>query len=155
MKTLIVFYSRTGTTKKVVERLAKELGADQEELIDQDKRGGALGYLKSGREAMQKKLATILPPQKDPSTYDLVIIGTPVWAHAMSCAIRTYLTEQKGKLSKIALFATQGGSGGETALRQIEELACLVARAKLIVTTKEAVKGDYEDKLNAFIKQLV
>ena len=154
MKTLIVFYSRTGTTKKVAERLARELNADLEELVDQDKRLGALGYLKSGREAMQKKLATILPPQKNPTDYDLVIIGTPVWAHAMSCAIRTYLTDQKGKVSKIALFATQSGSGGETVLRQIEELTGLVSRAKLIVTTKEAVKDGYEDKLNAFIKQL-
>ena len=56
MKPLVVFYSRTGTTKKVGEALADLLQCDSEELIDTKKRKGPLGFLRSGRDATRNKL---------------------------------------------------------------------------------------------------
>jgi menaquinone-dependent protoporphyrinogen IX oxidase len=148
MKTLIVFYSRTGITKRVAQKMAQELGADIEELMDTDKRIGAWGYMKSGKEAMQKKLAVIEPLQYNPVDYDLVIIGTPTWAFAMSCAVRAYLTEQKGKIKNIALLATHGSDGGERAIKQMTELSGLVSKADLVLTSKEVLKEDYKNKLS-------
>jgi len=154
MKSLVVYYSRTGLTKKVARRLAVELGAETEEIIDKKDRSGALGYLLSGREAMQKKLADIEPLKLDPANYDLVIIGTPTWAYSMSCAVRTYLTEQSGRLQQVAFFATHGGDGGQRAVSLMEELSGKKARASLVVTSKEAVKDSYQEKLKMFIKEL-
>lgn len=154
MKVLIVYYSRTGLTKKVAGRLAAELGAETEEIIDKKDRAGALGYLLSGREAMQKKLADIEPPKLDPASYDLVIIGTPTWAYTMSCAVRTYLTEQRDRFKQVAFFATHGGDGGARAIQFMEELSGKKARASLVVTSKEAVKDSYQEKLTQFIKEL-
>lgn len=80
MKTLVVFYSRTGKTRKVAMELATSLGADVEELIDQKNRMGIIGYIKSGRDAIWKKRARLQQTEKDPSAYDLVVLSTPVWA---------------------------------------------------------------------------
>ena len=55
MKTLVVLYSRTGTTKKVGEEIAAALKADVEEIIDTKKRSGPIGYVQAGRDAMKKK----------------------------------------------------------------------------------------------------
>lgn len=151
MKTLIVFYSRTGITKRVAQKLALELNADVEELIDKDKRAGAWGYIKSGREAMQKKLAIIEPPRYNPADYDLVIMGTPTWAYAMACALRTYLTSHKGEIKRIAFFATHGSDGGDKAIKQMEELSGQKALAEMLVTSKEAVRDDYSEKFQQFI----
>ncbi|MFH2027554.1 MAG: hypothetical protein ABIJ08_00305 [Nanoarchaeota archaeon] len=89
MKTLITYYSRTGTTRKVANEIAVQLGCDTDEIIDKTKRSGPLGYITSGRDAMKKSL-TEIETKKDPSQYDLVIIGTPIWAWTMAPAIRTY-----------------------------------------------------------------
>jgi len=151
MKTLVIYYSRTGMTKKLAENIAAELGADIEELIDKDKRKGALGYLKSGKEAMQKKLAVIEDLRYNPAEYDLVILGTPTWAYAMACALRTYLTDHKGEIKQAAFFATNTSDGGDKAIAQMEALSGLKARARLVLTSKEVLKNDYQNKLTEFI----
>jgi len=154
MKVLIVYYSRTGMTKKVALKLAGELGADTEELIDKNKRSGAIGYLMSGRDAMQKKLANIEPLRYNPAEYDLVILGTPTWAYAMACALRTYLTDHAGEIKQAAFFATHDGDGGDRAIKQMAELSGLKARAELVLTSKEAAQDNYPEKFKEFINLL-
>ena len=117
MKTLIVFYSITGTTRKVAHEIQKLLKADEEELIDKN-RSGPVGYLQAGKEATLEKLTEIKPIQKDPKKYDLVIIGTPIWAYNMCSAIRTYLTEKK--LKKVAFFCTMDNSGDDRTFKKMQ-----------------------------------
>jgi len=38
LKSLVVYYSRTGNTRFVAEKIAKEIGADFEEIVDKKKR---------------------------------------------------------------------------------------------------------------------
>ena len=154
MRTLVVYYSRTGITKKVAQKIALELKADIEELIDMDKRKGALGYLKSGREAMGKKLAVIETLHYNPLDYDLVIVGTPNWASTMASAVRTYLSDQKGKIKQAAFFVTQGSSGGEKVIRSMIELSGVEARAELVLTSKESVQDNYQEKFAQFIEKV-
>ena len=80
MKTLIVFFSRTGHTRKVAEKLQAELRCDLEELHDEKKRSGFWGYFFSGRDAMQKRPAKLTQLKSNPAEYELVILGTPIWA---------------------------------------------------------------------------
>ena len=108
MKILIVYYSRTGVTKKVAEILQQKLNCDSEEIISVKDRKGPIGYMISGREAMQGTLAEIKPIISNPADYELVIIGTPVWAFTMSSPTRTFLTEQKDKLKKVAFLSNHG-----------------------------------------------
>lgn len=153
MKTLVVYYSRTGLTKNVALALANKIGADLEEIVDTIKRPGVLGYVLSGREAITKKLALIETVKYNPADYDLVIIGTPLWAGTMSSPIRTYLTDHKGQLKKIALFTTQKADGQEKIFSILEEFIGLKSLANLAVLSKESVRGDYHAKLNTFIEQ--
>ena len=44
MRSLVVYYSRTGVTKKVAEAISRKLGSDVEEIIDQRDRSGPKGY---------------------------------------------------------------------------------------------------------------
>jgi flavodoxin len=154
MKILVVYYSRTGITKIVAEKLAAVLGADQEEIIDQSDRCGVIGYLRCGREAMKKILATIEEPRTDPAEYDLVIIGTPVWAGTMASPVRTYLTAQADKLKRVAFFVTQSGAGGNKTLDDMAELVRRKPVASLVVLSKEAVHSKYQEKLDQFVKVL-
>ena len=47
--TVVVYYSRSGTVRRVAEQLAALLGADLEEIRETKDRAGFLGLISSGR----------------------------------------------------------------------------------------------------------
>jgi flavodoxin len=154
MKTLILFYSRTGMTKKVADKLAVIFNADTEEIYDTVNRSGASGYLLSGRDATFKKLTTLKPLIHNINEYELVIIGTPVWAWTMSTPVRTLLTEQKDKINKVAFFCTQGGSGAEKAFIQMAQLLNKKPIASFSLLTKEVAQDKMSDVINDFATKI-
>lgn len=120
-KVLVVFYSRTGTVARVAEALARELGADLDQIEDACPRVGVGGYLRSAVEAIAKGVPSIRS-RVDPSGYDLVVLGSPVWVGTMAAPMRSYLFGQRGALRNVALFAVMAGAGAETALREMRAL---------------------------------
>ena len=106
MKTLIVYYSRTNVTKGIAEKLQKELDCDIEEITDDGKYNGKLGFLKGGMNASMGRSSDINPITKNPADYDLVIIGTPVWASNMAAPVFTYLIQNKDKIKNMASFCS-------------------------------------------------
>ena len=107
MKTLVVYYSRSGKTKLAAEALATTLDTDIEQIIDMENRNGIIGYLKSGYQAVKRIKAKISPAKKLPSEYDLVVICTPIWAGTMSSATRTYLSTYGSKIKNVAYIITK------------------------------------------------
>jgi len=150
-KTLVVYYSRTGTTKILANLLAKKLNANIDEITDLSKRLGMIGWLTSGKDATQKKL-TRIEYKKDPSKYDLVIIGGPVWSGTVSPAIRAYLTKEKENMSKVAFFSTAGSLKSVGALKTMEELTKKPV-FKINFDTQE-LRGKVSKKVNEFITKL-
>ena len=151
---LVAFYSRTGTTKQVAEMIASELGADVEEIRDLKDRSGPLGFAVGGKDALFGKLTSIGPVGKPPSSYELAVVGTPVWANTMCPAVRTYLTEQKDSLPKAAFFLTTGGSGIEATFRKMEEVSGRSPVATLGLRQLDVHKGEHADRVKAFAEQV-
>jgi hypothetical protein len=60
-KALVVFYSRSGTTRRVAQALSEVLQCDLEEITEPTPRTGFLGYIRSLLEAMRKRPSTITP----------------------------------------------------------------------------------------------
>ena len=74
---LCVYYSRTGRTEKAMGEIAQALDAELVKIEDGQDRSKLRGYLRSGLEAMSKKLCPIAPVQTERplQEYRLVIIG--------------------------------------------------------------------------------
>ena len=104
MKSLVVYYTRTGNAKFVAETIAAELGSDTEEIVDQKKRAGPLGWVSAGRDSTQEKETQITPTKFSPQNYDLIVIGTPIWAWRPTPAIRTYIRQNDLSGKRVALF---------------------------------------------------
>ncbi|MEI7497765.1 MAG: flavodoxin [Candidatus Falkowbacteria bacterium] len=151
MKTLILYYSRTGTTRKLAEYLAGKLGADLEKVKDTVDRSGAMGYLSAGKDATLRKLTKIEPIHATISNYDLVILATPIWSWNLSVPIRTLAEEYKTEFKNIALVCTMGGSGDLRAKKDLEVIINKKIELQLALTTKEVVMGTFESKANDFI----
>ena len=166
-KILIVFYSRTGTTKKAVWAIlnsltsfikSKKINVDIEEIIDTKDRSGAIGYLFAGKDATLKSLTRIKKSRYNSAKYDLIIIGTPVWAFTMSTPIRTYILQNKAKLNpsaKAAFFCTQGGSGSERTFREMEKVCGKKPVALLELTKKEVMQNLSEKKVRGFVERIL
>ena len=107
--TLCVYYSRTGNTRRVMQEVAQELHCEMVELTDGEDRTGLRGWLRSGMQAMARKL----PPVREFKTvlpltaYDLVIIGTPVWAGRCSAPVRSFLRDYGQQLRRTAYVITR------------------------------------------------
>ena len=106
---LCVYYSRTGKTRTTMEAVAKELEADLVEITDGVGRKGLGGFLLSGFDAVRKSTRYLEPfttpkPVKD---YDLVILGTPVWAGRCSSIIREFLKKYGKDCREVAYVITR------------------------------------------------
>jgi flavodoxin len=128
LKSLVVYYTRTGNARFVAETIAAEIGSDVEEVIDMKKRSGVLGYLGGGRDARQGRGTQIAPLKKSPADYKLLIVGTPVWASRPTPAISTYLKKNDFSGKKVAVFFTQGGKKPKA----IEQTKALIPNSEYI-----------------------
>ncbi|HLF13144.1 MAG TPA: flavodoxin [Gammaproteobacteria bacterium] len=152
-RTLVVYFSRSGHTRKVAEEIAARCGADLEGIQDVRGRSGIIGYWRSAREALKKTAVETRPVTKDATGYELVILGTPVWASHLCSPMRAYLTANRGKLRQVALFCTQGGgSGAEKVFREMAELCGQRPLASVAVKDSEIKNGNYGDKLDRFLR---
>lgn len=151
MKALVVYYSRTGNTRKIGQEIAKKINADIDEIIDSKNRAGIWNWIFAGRDGMKKKL-TQIKYSKNPEKYDLIIIGTPIWV-SMAPAVRTYLSKNKDKIKKIAFFITSGSGKAEKTLLDLISISKSPI-AVLSIREKDVKSNNHTDKLNDFCKKI-
>ena len=123
MKTIIVYYSLGGFTKKIAQKLASKTGADLLRLtpVRDYPDTGAKKFLIGGRAAMAGAKPKLQPYNFDAKKYDRVVIGTPVWASSPAPPIRTFIDENREALEgrQFAAFFTQLGNGADKANKKL------------------------------------
>jgi flavodoxin len=156
MKTLLVFYSRDGHTKTIAEATAAAIQADIEEITEPTPRAGLVGWLRAGKDASLKKITEINQTSKNPNDYEVIVIGTPIWAFTMVPAIRTWITQNAAALKskKLVFFTTMGGNGDKRAFAQMQELCGNAPVITFTFIDKKIKKGEYKEELTAFLEDL-
>lgn len=144
-KVLVIYFSRTGHTQELAHELALAGRWDCEALRDATRRGGILGALRSGVEALLARSAPIAPLEHDLSEYELVVVGTPVWNHAVSSPVRALFERHRRELPRVAFFVTCHGNGARRVLAQMAELAGREPVTTLAVRTRDLDALPYED----------
>lgn len=154
MRTLVVYYSRTGNTRLVAEEIAVALGADVEELKERVDRSGKKGYLRASRDALRRTPADLEPVSRDPGDYSLVIIGGPIWVQTICTPARSYAQHHKNALGRVAFFATAGSSS--FAERGVSALADAAGREPVatLALSQDEARGDHSRKLAEFLGKL-
>jgi flavodoxin len=147
-KILVVYYSRTGMTKKLANSIANLLFADIEEIVDTKNRSGLMWYLGAGRDAALKRETIIEKSIYDPSTYDIVCIWTPVRDFAMSSAIRTYLKRHEEKFpASLIFFCTQARSWAEITFHEMGNAIAKTPIMTITYTSKDIQRDTYQESL--------
>ncbi|MDP3143343.1 MAG: flavodoxin [Candidatus Omnitrophota bacterium] len=122
MKSIIIYYSYSGNTKKVAEILAEHLKQNGEvETIELKALDESSNFFKQGNRALKKVRAQIADTKFDLAQYDLICLGTPVWAFGPAPAMNAYLDKCSGLGNKeVVLFCTVGGTGIDRCLNYMQ-----------------------------------
>jgi flavodoxin len=139
MKTAVVFYSCSGNSKFIAKEIKDQLNADLIQLYtkDEKKRGKVATILWGGAMVLFRKKPPLKPYSFDPSAYDLIILGAPVWASFPAPPIKTFLSQTPITGKKIAIFVSHAG-GKEDSL---EKFKALLSGNEIIST------ADFKDPL--------
>ena len=144
-KILVAYFSASGVTKKIAEMLAKEANADLYEIKP------AIPYTKEDLNWMDKKSRSsiemgdksfrpaIVKDELDPSRYDQILLGFPIWWYVAPTIVNTFLESYDFTGKNITLLATSGGSGfGKTAEElQVSAPNAVIKEGKLLNTAKK------------------
>jgi len=123
MRAVIIYYSHSGNTRRVAgalgEVLRQEGAVEELELIALDESDS---FFVQAMRALCHKQAWIEKANFDLSNFDVICLGTPVWAFGPAPAMNTYLDGCFGLRGReIILFTTYGsGTGNERCLNYMQ-----------------------------------
>ena len=156
MKSLVAYFSASGTTKKVAVSLAKAAEADLFEITPK------VPYTSVDLNWMDKKSRTslemadknsrpeIVRKSLDASKYDVIFLGFPIWWYVAPTIINTFLESYDFSGKKIILFATSGGSSFGQAVKFLQPSA-----PKAIIKEGKLLNGNLSPAtLSAWVKSI-
>lgn len=150
MKLLTVYFTRSGNTERVVKKIHESVGGDVELITESINRKGIIGWLKTGSSNTKREVGQIGETQYDPVDYDLVILASPIWAGSISSPMRGYITKNREKLIRTAVFLSNASGVVENAFVEIREL---LKNPPLVEDSlqQSKIKSEFESTVNAFI----
>ena len=126
MKTAVVFYSLTGNTEYSAGIIAKERNADHIRIAPKKEypKKGLGKFFHGGKDASFGLKPELLAYDFDADAYYTVVLATPVWASNITPPMRTFITDNKEKLSgkKLGLLLCFLGGGDKKAEDKAKEL---------------------------------
>ena len=116
MKTLVLYYSYTGNTRALAERICRRLHCDSAELVPETPYTGSYDAVveQGQREVDRGYCPKLRPLGVRLADYDCVILGTPTWWYTMAPAVHTALGEYDWSGKTVVPFQTHAGWPGHT-----------------------------------------
>ena len=124
---LVAYFSATGKTAALAERIAKKLDADLFEIEPQVKYTKAdliwvNPFSRSSKEMKDKSSRPAIQEKPlDLSKYDTIYLGFPIWWYVAPHIINSFLETYDFSGKTIVLFATSGGSDFGRTLEVLED----------------------------------
>ncbi len=113
-KTLVVYYSRVGRTRRVAEDIANRLGADLAEIRlaepSDDDFDEVVDYAQESLRSNARPAIVAL--ECDFEDYKTVVVGSPVWRGTFAPAVGTFFDEYDLDNMKVCPFITDQGDPG-------------------------------------------
>ena len=119
MKILTVYYSLDGNTQLIAEQIKSAVNGDILRLkpVHDNNKKGLFKLLSGGRQVFKNEKPELEPFDINPAEYDLIFIGTPVWAGSFAPALNTFLAENSIQNKNIALFCCSRGGKGKVFIK--------------------------------------
>lgn len=153
---LVAFFSASGVTAALAQRLSRAAGADLFEIkpavpytsADLDwTNASSRSSVEMKNPASRPEIAEKLPSMAD---YDVIFLGFPIWWYVAPTIINTFLESYDFSGKTIALFATSGGSPMGRTLEILRPLC----NASVKWLPAKMLNGATDSDLNAWLESL-
>lgn len=148
-KPLIVYFSRSGHTRKIAEDIHRKMGGDMVEIIPEqeypEKYNDLTEYAKKEQERNARpKIKTKI---SNMDQYGLVFLGFPNWWGSMPMPVYTFVEENGLNGKTIAPFTTHGGGGAGHSVEDLQKIAPKAKILKPLVINGNRVQKAEQDVL--------
>ena len=120
-RSLVVYYSQSGTTEKVANIIQKKTGADIERIETVEPYSGDMGAIAGAfmGERRDGKVRDLKPMKAKIADYDTLYVGYPIWAGTCAGPIHSLIKSNDFKGKVVVPFCTFG-SGGNTSIADLK-----------------------------------
>jgi len=133
MKTIVIYYSYSGHTKKIAKELAAKESADIAEIKDIKRPGKLKAYILGCFAAMRGKAWPVKPLDADLSEYDRLILLAPIWAGNPPPAFNAMMELlPNGKTVAVKMVSASGKSSCKD-------------RLETVIKAKDCILESFED----------
>lgn len=152
MKSVVLFYTWSGQTKKMAEIIAKKTGADMLEIKPRTRYPQAYdAAVKQAKDEIQRGfLPEINNTDCDLSRYDIIYTGTPIWCGTMAPPLASFLNSHDFSGKIVMPFSSHGGGGKGHSDRDITSL-CAGAEVKEMFAAYEGGGNKAEKEISRWI----
>lgn len=125
MKTLVVYYSKTGTTKRVAQSVAEKSASDFDEI-------------------QYDEAAKSIKSRHNPADYERVILLSPVWALSLAEPMKLYLAKYKSGIKKYNLIVTCGSMGHRGCVKNCKSIIGIPPEKSMKIKSKAVKEGNFD-----------
>lgn len=150
-KILVIYYSLTGHTKDIAERIKAQTNADLYAIeLQEPLPKGVKAYYEIWKQYKDKNYPEVKGDMPDLSGYDLVILGSPVWMYTLSTPMQSFLKGIDFNKKPVAIYSTQGSNPGAffADMRKAAKNANIISEIEFNNLPKK-----YDEAVNAKINQ--
>ncbi|MGA3209635.1 MAG: flavodoxin [Syntrophales bacterium] len=156
-KMLIIYYSLTGNTKYIAEQVRKKTGGDVFEIETVKTYPAEYSALteEAKRELQTGDLPALKKNPPDMSSYDLILVGSPVWWYTVSTPVMSFLRQADFAGKKVSAFCTHEGGIGKF-FPDFKEQAknAVVLEGLDLYNVRQARRGEFDKALDSWLSKL-
>lgn len=153
MKPIIIYYSRSGNTGKLANRVKESLNCEAIKVIPEEAYGNYIqSCLRAAKEKATKVAPAFVTEIPDLAEYDTILLGYPVWVQDMPAHLQEFMKMCNVEGKTVVPFVTYAATGYNWTNKTVERV-CKGADVKLPFNWGMFKKDDY-DKWISSIKAL-
>ena len=153
-KTIIVYYSWSGNTEIVANKIKKITGADIYKITTKIPYPNEYDDMVAQvKEDINNEKLPELNGSVDLSKYDNIIIGYPIWIGDMALPMKSFLSKNDLKGKDIAPFILNGGSRVYKSISYIKEV-CPDSKVLNYMSIKRKDVSNLDNKINNWIRKI-
>lgn len=122
VKTLVVYFSRTGQTTRVAKEIAKHCNGHLDAIQPQNPEVSWFAALRYNWQSMMQSAPPIQRPARNPTNYDLVVVGVPISRAGVAPPVRSYVRQYANRIQQVAFFCAEGTGTDERAFTELSKL---------------------------------
>jgi hypothetical protein len=154
---LIIYYSRTGTTRIVAHELKNQLSCDLIEIKSTKFREGFFGAFTCVLDQLLDRDDLLAPFNRDLKMYNPVVIASPIWIHRLCSPTRAFIKEADLKGKEVYLFLTNNGNFSQEDQNEIIKVLTaqgIRVKGMYVICTEDKTGEELIEATRSFIPEL-